>query len=524
MFDKEIDSLIFGKNRFRNEDWIKENLPDLHFFIYNYPIGSSFKEKIFHFRNGSSIPICYCGKSLEFISLSKGYRKYCSKNCQVKSPSSKQKRKETCLSKYGFDNPMKNSEIKNRYIESIVDTYGVDNIGKRTESKEKLKITNRKKYGVDHISQLDRVKKSLSGKLKNRSLDMNKIRSENIKLEIIDKVQQFDVKFVDIISTSLYLMCHLDHQFEIHKTTLNDRIKNGNTICTVCNKIESGSDAEKSILNFIKSNYSKSILENCRNVISGEIDIYLPDDKLAFEYNGVFWHSDEFKNSSYHINKTKECDKNGIKLIHIWEDDWKYKNDIVRSRILNLIGGSKKIWARSCVIREVSVVDSQDFLDKNHIQGGCISKIRIGLYHKDKLVSLMTFGPLRKSLGQNSKESHYELIRFCNEIGLTVVGGASKIFNYFLNKYIPISVVSYADRCWSSGSLYHRLGFTFCGETKPNYYWIINGIRKNRFNYRKDVLVRGGFDSKLSEHEIMKSRGYNKIWDSGSLKFIFRGF
>jgi hypothetical protein len=417
---------------------------------------------------------------------------------------------------------MKSSLIKEKYVNSILNKYGVNNIGKLDSSKDKVKRTNMKRYGVEYLSQLEIVKKSLSDKLKIRSKDMNDIKIENIKLNIVNKISEFGVEFIDILDSSLYLLNHDNHEFEIHKTTLNDRIKNGNTLCTVCNKIESGSDSEKKLLEFIKSIYIGEVVENSRNIISSEIDIYLPSLKIAFEYNGIFWHSDKFKDKNYHLKKTKECQEIGIKLIHIWEDDWKYKNDIVKSRISNLLNISKKIWARSCFVKEVSKSDSQVFFERNHIQGDCVSKIRIGLYHRNSLVSVMSFGSLRKSLGFQSSIGNYELLRFCNEIGCSVVGGASKIFTYFIKKYDPISVISYADRSWSSGDLYKRLGFSFEKETHPNYYWVVGGIRKNRFNYRKDALVKDGFDSSMSELEIMKSRGFNKVWDSGSLKFLWK--
>jgi len=131
----------------------------------------------------------------------------------------------------------------------------------------------------------------------------------------------------------------------------------------------------------------------------------------------------------------------------------------------------------------------------------------------------MTFGNLRKSLGQKSKKNHYELLRFCSQINTTVVGGASKLFTYFLKNYEPESVISYADRCWSNGNLYRRLGFKEVSITKPNYYYVIGQVRKNRFNYRKDKLVKMGHDKNKSESLIMEELGYHKIYDSGNLKY-----
>jgi hypothetical protein len=134
----------------------------------------------------------------------------------------------------------------------------------------------------------------------------------------------------------------------------------------------------------------------------------------------------------------------------------------------------------------------------------------------------MTFGNLRKNLGNNSKKGNYELLRFCNSINITVIGGASKLFKYFLSNYTDvIQIISYADRCWSNGNLYRKLGFELDSITEPNYYYIIDNIRRNRYNYRKDKLISMGYDKNKSENTIMREIGYNRIYDCGSLKFIF---
>ena len=127
----------------------------------------------------------------------------------------------------------------------------------------------------------------------------------------------------------------------------------------------------------------------------------------------------------------------------------------------------------------------------------------------------MTFGNLRKNLGSTSKEGCYELLRFCNKLNTTVVGGASKLFKHFLKEYKPKEVISYCDRRWSEGNLYEMLGFEFSHNSKPNYFYVINGKRENRFKYRKDILVKEGFDPNKSEHEIMLERGIYRIYDCG---------
>jgi hypothetical protein len=210
-------------------------------------------------------------------------------------------------------------------------------------------------------------------------------------------------------------------------------------------------------------------------------------------------------------------------LIHIWEDDWLYKKDIVKSILSNKLGfTSNRIFARKCKIGIVSNESTRTFLETNHIQGFVGSKVKLGLYYEGELVSIMTFGGLRKSLGYNNIENSWELLRFCNKINLTVIGGASKLFSHFLKEYSPKLVISFCDYSRSSGNLYEKLNFEFSHLSEPNYYYIVDGLRKHRFNYRKDRLVRKGANSELSESKIMSELGYNKIYDCGMQKWIYK--
>ena len=514
---------ILGKDKFKSEKWINENLPTFFYYIDNLSIGISWKEKLYlHINSIQTTPNCYCGNKVKFISVSKGYRKYCSTSCLSNDPSIKEKRKKTCIDKYKVDNPMKSSSVREKYKNSIIEKYNVDNISILDTTKQKVKNTNLSKFGVEYISQREDVKLNLSKRMSEKSKDLNLKRKENIILYLKNKLNDYNIEFITIIDTSLYkLKCQNNHEFEIHKNTLNDRTNNKNTICTVCNPINNESDSQNQLYDFISGIYKGDIIKNDRLLIGMELDIYLPELKIAFEFNGVYWHSDKYKDKNYHLNKTNLCLNKDIHLIHIWEDDWKYKKSIIESRINNLLGKYNRIWARLCEVKEVSYNDTKLFLDQNHIQGSVISKYNIGLYYKNELVSIMTFGSLRKSLGQNKKDGQYELLRFCNKLNFSIIGGASKLFKYFKNKYNPLLVISYADRCWSNGNLYKRLGFKMDGVTQPNYYYVINGIRKNRFNYRKDVLVKEGFDSKKTEFEIMSERGIDKIYDSGNIRFIY---
>jgi hypothetical protein len=162
----------------------------------------------------------------------------------------------------------------------------------------------------------------------------------------------------------------------------------------------------------------------------------------------------------------------------------------------------------------------RDFLEKNHLQGFVGSSIKLGLFFENELVSIMTFGGLRKSLGQKNTKGSFELLRFCNKINHNVVGGASKLLKYFIKNYSPCNIISYSDFSRSDGNLYKKLGFELSHLSEPNYYYIINGVRNHRFNFRKDKLVKEGFDKNKTEVQIMKERKIMRIFDCGMEKWI----
>lgn len=285
--------------------------------------------------------------------------------------------------------------------------------------------------------------------------------------------------------------------------------------CPKCNNHTSKWEVE--INDYIKS-INVEIEKNNRKCLDGkEIDILIPSFNIGIECDGILYHSELYNNDkNYHINKTNLAKEKNIKLIHIFEDEWMYKKDIVKSRLKNIFHKNDyKIYARKCQINIVSNNDVKSFLENNHIQGYVHSKINLGLYYNGELVSLMTFGNLRKCLGSDSKEHHYELLRFCNKLNTSVIGGANKLFNYFKNNFNPKVIISYCDLRWSDGKLYEILGFNLNHISKPNYFYVNNGKRENRFNYRKDKLIEQGFDKNKTEHEIMLERGYYRIYDCG---------
>ena len=592
MANRNIGSLcLFLKN--------SKNILYLDYLNNNIPSGlseRSLSERIYYFvNNETELLLCDCGKHLSFKGYKNGYRPTCGdKECFVK------KRKETCVEKYGVDNPKKNKEVIEKTKENILKKWGGVHYMSNSEIRKKFKDTMIKNHGVEWAQQskeiseksklswdsnpnkseivrsrvntilnkseedknkidskkketlvnnwgsVDNFYKHLQDKIKEKSIEkwgvehhfshpviiekrVNKYR-ENITNKIKSKLPN-DIIYIDReenlngSDNIIKLKClECDNQFDINRQYLVNRQKIDTGICLICNPRLSGtSRMEQDLLSFITENYSGEIIKSDKSILGGrEIDIYLPELNLAFEFNGLYWHSELYKDKNYHIEKTKDCLDRGIQLVHVWEDDWVYKSDIIKSIILNKIGVSKKIWARKCQIKEVNNSDVRVFLNENHIQGFVGSKVKLGLYFNGELVSLMTFGSLRRSLGHGSEFGCWEILRFCNKIGTSIIGGASKLFSYFLKTNDVLSVISYSDNSRGVGNLYKQLDFNYIHETPPNYYYIIDEVRYHRFNFRKDKLVSDGFDKNKTELEIMSERGFLRIFDCGSKKWEYK--
>lgn len=423
----------------------------------------------------------------------------------------KEKTLRTNIIRYGFVSPMMSEDIKLKSKETLNKNYGVDNPMKSEDIKQLSKNTNLVKYGFDHPM------KSIEIKHKRAKNNIKKCGFSNISLS--EKVRKNMIigkhsSYIKYIGDKLSLFrCDVGHNFEMHSDNFYSRIRNNVPLCTICYPINNSvSIQQKNILEFISGIYKNEIIESYRDKL--EIDIYLPNLKLGFEFNGLYWHSEINKDKNYHLNKTNYFKEKGIRIIHIWEDDWSFRKDIIKSQIKNWLGSSDtKISARKCDIRVIdSPKISKQFLDENHIQGSVNSVIKIGLYHDNKLVSIMTFD--HNEGRKKMSDSEWNLSRFCNLLNTNIVGGASKLLSFFIKSFNPSRIISYADKDWSIGGLYKNMNFVESHNTNPDYKYIVNGERIHKSRFRKSKLK-----TNLTESQHMKIVGYNKIFDCGKIKF-----
>lgn len=551
---------------------VKGNRKLPYFESLGYKIDGDFiLVKISDLNNGSRQlvdVICdFCSKEVkvaykEYLrNVNIGNKYACCKVC------GSEKAKITNIEKYGVENALQLESTKSKQKKTNLEKYGVEYLQQSLEIKEKSKNTLLEKYGVDHISKIKKNRKassdwmssiefkqkSLNTLLKNYNVD-NPTKSPIVKKKVKETLSTFtDEDWASILEkfkktnlhkygvdnpmksdvvrrTNFNIANHKDYikylfngiskfycencksKFEIKSDNYYKRFEGNLPLCTLCYPIDfHKSITENEIYNYIKSIYKGNIIASYRDGL--EIDILLPDLNIGFEFNGLYWHSGQYKHKDYHIQKTIYFENKGIRIIHIWEDDWKNKQEILKSQIKNWIGKTQnRIFGRKCQIMLVDNRISKNFLDSNHIQGSDRSIVRIGLFHKGELVSIMTFDNFEGRM--KMEHGGWNLSRFCNKKEHVVIGGASKLFKFFIDNYKPRRIISYADRSWSKGELYDHLGFSIVSKSPPDYKYLVKGVRRHKSNYRKSNL-----NTDTSESLEMKNRDIPRVWDCGKIKF-----
>jgi len=415
----------------------------------------------------------------------------CSRKC------ADQKSKITVLEKYGVENVSQSQDIKDKKVETCLKNFGVKHPQQSEKIFEKSKQTKLKLYGDENYVNIEKIKNTNLEKygveapaqnliIKEKMMKSNNIFHKNRILKNYENIINYENKLYEFSCD-----CKHNHTFKISYKLLWNRKNSNTTICTICNPISKNiSGLEIQLSSFISSNYSGKTLLNCKNIISPyELDIYLPDLNLAFEFNGLYWHNDSHIDKNYHLNKTEKCEKIGIQLFHIFEDDWIYKQEIIKSIILKKLNKiSNTISEKEYTIKKVENKSYKIFLENNHIDGYVKANIRIGLFHNNELISIISF---------NKNKNNFELLRFCNRLNVDI-DSASKLFKYFLDNYKTREVIVYVNRSTSQGGIYKKLGFELVSKIKPSFYYIQDG--------RKTKVL----DDTL-----------NKIYDSGKLKFKY---
>jgi len=447
--------------------------------------------------------ICkHCGNeyTIKTTRLPKYHKKYCSKKCSTTASN---------------QNPSTKQKIVTARQKTIKEKYGVTDSAQIPGRVDKWKKTMQEKYGSETYN----------------NIEQRKITWGRKKIFEIESTGFWTAQF------SINKWCGSDklHTFKCNKCNrifesnlkhyIIDNDKRAFPKCEYCFPNNKSSLPEIELCEYLKSIGVDKIVKADRKILSGlELDLYLPSHQIAIEYNGLYWHSENNgKDKNYHINKTKLCEEKNIQLIHIFEDEWLYKQDIVKSRLKSKLKLIKTtIGARKTTIKKIDAKTKNKFLFENHIQGSDRAKVKLGAFFNDKLIGVMTFSNLRIALGNKSKNGEYELSRFCSKLNTNIPGLGSKMLKHFILNYKPTNIISYSDNRWNTGHGYYSMGFKLVDNGQPNYWYVISKQRFHRFTYRKDQQKKllKYFNPILTEVENMKLNGFDRVWDCGSNKFI----
>lgn len=500
------------KSRLTEKYLKKHNYYD--FLINYYNDSESIKETIYRIINNIDIrPTCAeCGGRVRFdrglfstfccpkcrnnneevkIKNKIGVSKSLKKAYEKRGEEIKQKRKETLLSNY-------NEEVSSPFALQVV--------------KNKIKNTLLNKYGVDNILKLKDFRKTLETSQKH-SIQLQKEYGYDIEY-VLNNYGEYDIKVKN--------GCEIHGDIIINASLFNNRTKkerkNYTTLCPICNPIK---NPETNIETQIKKILNELNIDYCqhyRELTSPyELDFYIPSYNIAIECNGIYWHNGK-DNLKRHLLKKKICEEKGIRLLYFWEDQIIYKINIIKDILKSVFNLNNKIYARKCVIKEISSNIAKEFINENHLQGNVNASIRYGLYYNNMLIQVMTFGKLRKCLNQTSEDNIYELYRFCTKGGYNVIGGASKLLNFFIKNNKPKKIITYCSKDISQGNVYKKIGFSFAYECGSGYDYvnIKTYERKNRYTLRKDKVDD---HSGRTADEILLEKNWVKCYNLGNFKY-----
>lgn len=486
--------------------------------------------------------------------------------CSFQSQDVKQKIKETNLQKYGkeyYNNPNKISEtLKSKteeelkiIIEKRSETYknktGYTCPFNNPDVIEKIQKSNLKKYGFIKYAQTEECRKILSDiKLSytpERKEEINKKRSETCMSKYgtksVSQVDEFKKKSFEtrrletfkkypnvidrnneiFICTCTDINCNLcqNKQFKIYRKVYCNRQQHNEELCTIKNPVKhSSSYEEKDFSNFIKEIYDGEIILNDRQILDGkEIDIFLPQMNMGFEYNGVYFHSELHKDITYHQEKTLLAKSKGIELIQIWEDDWFFKNNTIKNFIKSKLNIFKtNINADQCNLTEVEDEETKKFINENSIYDYDCSNFNVGLYYDKELIYCMSF--------ENITTNIYKLCGFCSKGNINIINGFHNILSYFIKLYFPKKIISYSSLELMNDKIYKDNGFMEIEITYPTYLWAnestenfhLYNCRKHRYNFTENQLKQMKLDN-MSEDETMYNQNYFKCYNSGYILF-----
>ena len=412
----------------------------------------------------------------------------------------------------------KREQILVKRAETCFEKYGVDHVSKLDDVKEKHRQTCLEKYGVDNPLKLESTREDGRRVLKQKSWS-----------HIED-----DTEFDHFFTWEDFLANRDPHKKWTWRcktcgTVFDAEWNNGHHHrCYVChpNCVKGTSLMEQEIYEYVKRIYPGKVFnhlpDNKRIIPHREIDIWLPEKKFGIEFNGLYYHSEsKLENPSYHLEKTLACEEIGAKLVHIFEDEWTYRQKQVKAFLRHQLGCDiGKIDATDCLVDDNLDADAaEDFLDRNDIKGSIQASHRLGLMYNGHLVAVAVLNKPRFN-----KQYDFELLRYAEKAGLSIYGGLNRLFSWFKECQQPKTMIAHLDRRFYDGRTLKKIGFKFVKQTQPKYSYVKDGERYSRTSFQKHMLKEklASFDPEKSEIQNMLANGYDRVFDCGSMVYEWR--
>ncbi len=211
----------------------------------------------------------------------------------------------------------------------------------------------------------------------------------------------------------------------------------------------------------------------------------------------------------------------GVLMVNLWEDVWAKKQKQVLSRINSFLGLNISLHARKAFIQLIDEQQTTKFLNDNHLQGYVKASYSYGLVLNNELMALASFSKVRAMKTKGENYTSAELVRFATKDGFTIVGGLSKLIKYFTKQVKINDLMSYADKDWSLGNGYFKIGFNLSETTDPAFLYLASQTNTRYFPHRlpKALLNEFNAQKKINFDEFFDQKGFVKLFNTGNLKF-----
>lgn len=437
---------------------------------------------------------------IEATNLEKYGHTVSSKNDDVK-----EKAKKTIIEKYGVEHHTQLAEVQQKKIETNLEKYGHEQAAQSEAVKQTVIKKNIEKYGVEHTATLESVKDKI------KKTNLEKYGHVCPLLSDVVKAKKNATNLVKYGSQSPF------GNKDIFQKGIDTIIHRYGTVNKFNISKKAGNTTEQDVINWVNSlgfSLKETRLMSDTKVYDG-VDF---ENKIAVEYNGLFWHAEDSKTPrgrSYHYEKFKKCKANGIRLFSIFSDEWINREQQVKSFIRAALNKCEhRFFARKMSVEVISKEDADSFYEKYHIQGGCPSNIiSCALKQGEEIIGCMSFGR------HHRKVETVVLTRLCFKDNCYVVGGSSKMFKFLLNDTQSTEVISWSDNRWSNGDVYRALGFYLDAELPPDYFYINMKQPTGKISKQSQKKSRTSCPDNKTELEFAKENGLSRVWDCGKIRW-----